>query len=75
MLAKPSNLERDANDLQFGLGSRTCIGKNISLLEISKAIPQVVRHFDFELENKGEWKCTNHWFVKPENFVCRVKRR
>ncbi|CAI4218950.1 unnamed protein product [Parascedosporium putredinis] len=30
----------------FGQGSRTCIGKNISLMEISKVIPQIVRQFD-----------------------------
>lgn len=32
------------------MGSRTCIGKNISLLEMTKLIPQLVRNFDFELE-------------------------
>ncbi|KFY13167.1 hypothetical protein V492_03442 [Pseudogymnoascus sp. VKM F-4246] len=35
--------------MPFGLGSRTCIGKNISLLEISKLIPELVRRYDFEL--------------------------
>lgn len=31
---------------QFGLGSRTCIGKNISLLEIYKLVPSFLRRFD-----------------------------
>ena len=61
--------------VQFGQGSRTCIGKNISLLEISKAIPQVIRYMDFELENEGEWEILTHWFTKPKNFLIRVKRR
>lgn len=30
----------------FGMGSRTCIGKNISLLEIYKLVPTVLRKFE-----------------------------
>lgn len=39
--------------LQFGMGSRTCIGKNISLLEIYKLVPSLLRAFDvsFPLES------------------------
>jgi cytochrome P450 len=61
--------------LQFGQGARTCIGKNISLLEISKTIPQLVRHFDIEMENLGEWTVATHWFAKPKDFECRARRR
>lgn len=32
--------------LQFGMGARTCIGKNISLLEIYKLVPTVLRRFE-----------------------------
>ncbi|RSL82330.1 hypothetical protein CEP51_005253 [Fusarium floridanum] len=32
---------------QFGQGSRTCIGKNISIMELSKVLPEIIRHFDF----------------------------
>ncbi len=35
-----------ATMLQFGMGSRTCIGKNISLLEIYKLVPSVLRRFE-----------------------------
>lgn len=63
----------------FGMGSRTCIGKNISLLEISKLIPQLVRRFDFELdgdvERNGGLVSENRWFVKPQNFRGRVLAR
>ena len=62
--------------LPFGLGSRTCLGRHISELEMSKLIPRVVRDFDFELENPGkEWTNKNHWFVKPTDFRVRVKSR
>jgi cytochrome P450 len=31
---------------QFGMGSRTCIGKNISLLELYKLVPSMLRRFE-----------------------------
>ncbi|KAJ6041289.1 uncharacterized protein N7446_010820 [Penicillium canescens] len=55
--------------MPFGQGSRTCIGKNISLLEIGKLIPQLVRNFDFELAGRQDRLVgQNHWFVKPQGF-------
>ncbi|KAL4807726.1 cytochrome P450 [Aspergillus unguis] len=55
--------------MPFGLGSRTCIGKNISLLEIAKLVPQLVRRFDFEVDTQQEMlQGENHWFVKPKGF-------
>lgn len=63
----------------LGMGTRTCIGKNISLLEISKLIPQLVRRFDFELdgdvERNGGLVCENRWFVKQQNFRVRILGR
>ena len=60
------------------MGSRTCIGKNISLLEMSKLVPQLVRKFDFqlgeELEKEGLKSC-NRWFVKQMNFEGKVFAR
>lgn len=67
----------DRNFLSFGNGPRTCIGKNISLLEMSKVIPQVVRKYDFHIvpNEEGEkytWK--TRWFAKP-SFFAKVSRR
>jgi cytochrome P450 len=67
----------DRNFLAFGNGPRTCIGKNISLLEMSKVIPQIVRKYDFEIvpNEKGErytWR--TRWFSKP-SFHAKVTRR
>ncbi len=55
----------------FGMGSRTCIGKNISLLEINKLVPQLLRNFDFVLDedlHSKEWTTLNRWFVKQVDF-------
>jgi hypothetical protein len=32
--------------LHFGMGARTCIGKNISLLEVYKLVPTLLRRFE-----------------------------
>jgi cytochrome P450 len=64
--------------LAFGMGSRTCIGKNISLLEMSKLVPQLVRRFDFVLDEdlkREGLRCANRWFVKQLNFRGRVFER
>ncbi|KAI2610114.1 cytochrome P450 [Hypoxylon fragiforme] len=54
---------------QFGMGSRTCIGKNISLLEIYKVVPSLLRRFDISFKDPNqEWKLINAWFVKQNNF-------
>lgn len=65
---------------QFGLGTRTCIGRHISMLEMSKLLPRVIREFDFELvaddaSRESGWTTRNFWFVKPKNFRVRVTRR
>lgn len=62
-------------DAQFGAGSRTCIGKNISILEMSKVIPQIVRAIDFEFKRpEQEWDVFCSWLVWPE-YECRVHPR
>lgn len=38
--------EMNGTMFQFGMGSRTCIGKNISLLEIYKLVPTMLRRFE-----------------------------
>lgn len=66
----------DRNFLAFGAGARTCLGKNISLLEMSKLVPQVLRRFDFELADPAkEWTLHDYWFVRQTGLICRVKRR
>jgi cytochrome P450 len=66
----------ERNFLAFGSGSRTCLGKNVSHLEMSKLVPQVLRRFEFELKDPDkEWILEDYWFVQQRGLVCRVKRR
>jgi len=60
---------------QFGAGSRSCIGKNISLLEMTKLVPSLVKRFDFvPADEDGEWKTHSGWFVKQNINVKVVDR-
>lgn len=62
--------------VQFGLGSRTCLGRHISMLEISKLIPYLIKNYDFELQDpEREWEAYNYWFVKPTRLNVRVRVR
>ncbi|KAI8963195.1 cytochrome P450 [Daldinia sp. FL1419] len=72
--AKKEEQERRVREMngmmfQFGMGARTCIGKNISLLEIYKVVPSLLRRFDIRFKDPNqEWKLVNAWFVKQQNF-------
>jgi cytochrome P450 len=68
-------LHHCANDRsQFGYGARTCIGKNISLLELTKLLPQLLRQIDFVPVHDGEWSIKTAWFVK-QKYEVRVRLR
>ncbi|KAF9631373.1 Cytochrome P450 [Lasiodiplodia theobromae] len=77
---KASEAERrrmDASFLAFGGGSRTCLGKHISMMEMMKVIPQLLREFEVQLEGgEGrEWKVKNRWFVQQEGLICALTKR
>jgi hypothetical protein len=58
---------------QFGRGARTCIGKNISMLEVVKVIPGLFRKLEFRLEDPSkEWEIDCGWFAK-QSFRCQRK--
>jgi hypothetical protein len=61
---------------QFGAGVRTCIGKNISIMEMGKFVPQVLRYFDVEWASKDPaWRVETYWFAKQHGLICRFKAR
>ncbi|CAK3813726.1 cytochrome P450 pisatin demethylase [Lecanosticta acicola] len=71
----PEQLTRMENYyLPFGAGSRTCIGKHISHLEMAKVIPELVKRYEFEFLKEG-YECANTWFVKQKEIMVKVKRR
>ncbi|KAK4198879.1 cytochrome P450 [Triangularia verruculosa] len=59
--------------LTFGAGRRTCLGKNISYLEICKLIPTLFWRYKMALE--GDWKVVNHWMVAQTGLNVRMTPR
>ncbi|KAI9654563.1 MAG: hypothetical protein M1831_005324 [Alyxoria varia] len=87
-------LEADAKKLKemkaamfhFGAGSRSCIGKNISILEVYKLVPNLLRHFKvclaFNLlqtltftDPAKDWQLTDWWFVRQHDFHVKFEKR
>ncbi|KAF2837744.1 benzoate 4-monooxygenase cytochrome-like protein P450 [Patellaria atrata CBS 101060] len=65
-----------ATMFQFGAGARTCIGKNISLLEIYKLVPSFLRRFEISLVDPTKpWRLHNAWFVRQLDFNVRFTAR
>ncbi|KAH6698502.1 pisatin demethylase [Leptodontidium sp. MPI-SDFR-AT-0119] len=60
----------------FGMGSRTCLGKNISLLEMHKLVPALLRRYKFYFAREDtEWNIHNAWFIRQTGFEVRIKSR
>ncbi|KAJ2985333.1 hypothetical protein NUW58_g5590 [Xylaria curta] len=78
--------EMNGHMFQFGMGARTCIGKNISLLEMYKLVPSLLRRSRRALltvhvtqirfkDPSQDWKTVNAWFIKQQNFQALFERR
>ncbi|OQV05442.1 hypothetical protein CLAIMM_10183 [Cladophialophora immunda] len=73
---QPGAEQMDRYMLQFGGGPRTCVGKNISLTEIHKMLPNMLRRYRLELvAPKKEWKTHNFWFNKQTGINVKIVRR
>ncbi|KAI0024608.1 cytochrome P450 [Xylariomycetidae sp. FL0641] len=62
--------------LTFGAGHRTCIGKNISYLEIYKLIPTLFARYDMAFADpQKEWSVTNRWMVIQQGLEVYLHRK
>ncbi|KAJ5697351.1 hypothetical protein N7488_011035 [Penicillium malachiteum] len=62
--------------MTFGYGSRTCIGKNFSIMEMGKLVPQIIRKFEIEwTSDQPEWHVETFWFAKQHGVICRLRSR
>ncbi|CAK7213413.1 hypothetical protein SEUCBS140593_001841 [Sporothrix eucalyptigena] len=60
----------------FSAGSHTCLGKNISLMEITKLIASLLVRYDIALEDpeaKLSFKC--RWFTPQKGLNVKITRR
>lgn len=67
--------ETDSAVAQFGLGSRTCLGRSIATLEMAKIIPELLRAYEFRLAPDERWETRNFWFCLPTEMSIQLKRR
>ncbi|CAI7643447.1 unnamed protein product [Penicillium pancosmium] len=60
----------------FGGGSRVCLGKNISYLEMYKVIPELLIRFKFELQNPDKrWSLKNAFFTYTKGVEVTIQKR
>jgi cytochrome P450 len=60
----------------LGAGSRTCIGRNTSLMEVTKIIPQLLKGFKGKLAYpEREWVAKNVGFVQQSGPDVLLKRQ
>jgi cytochrome P450 len=71
-----SSFRADTDSYQFGYGSRTCVGRNLALVEIHAFVGGFVRNFDCELVNK-ERPCAprSFWFSLQERLMIKLRTR
>jgi len=65
----------ERNFLAFGTGSRTCLGKNVSLMEMNKLVPQMLRRYELKLSTEKPWTIENYWFAKQLGLYCKISKR
>lgn len=63
------------SDLSFGAGTRKCIGMNLGLLEVYKAVATLVAMFEFELATSEEWDLKAQLFPRATGIICRIRQR
>lgn len=59
----------------FGGGARTCLGKNIALLEITKFIPEFFRRFRIDLVDPARYTYRSVWLVTQSGLDVHLKAR
>jgi cytochrome P450 len=61
---------------QFGGGSHLCLGRNLALLEMNKALPQLIRRYDLQLVHpERPLKHNTTFFVVQKGLEVFVQQR
>ena len=62
--------------LAFRAGKRSCLGKNIAMLELHKLVPALFLKFKIELDDPSrEWEVGNAWVLSQTGLSVRLALR
>ena len=61
--------------LVFGAGKRSCLGKNIAMLELAKVVPAVLMRFRLDFVGQGQWRVRNKWVLDQTGLKVRLGER
>lgn len=60
----------------FGAGSRVCLGRHLSMIEMRKIVPQLLRKFEIRLQDsEAEWHVHTAWFTPQKMPSCTMTKR
>ncbi|KAI4596292.1 hypothetical protein KJ359_005421 [Pestalotiopsis sp. 9143b] len=68
--------EMDRYNVTFGYGSRTCVGRNLALVEINHFVAEFCQRYDAEFVNKARpFKVVSQWFSYQDDMFVSLKLR
>ena len=59
----------------FGAGSRSCVGKNIAMLEMCKFVPELFRRFEMLLVDPNRYQIRSTWLVFQSGLDVKMRWR
>lgn len=66
----------DQHILTFGAGKRTCLGRNIAMLELMKVVPALLLRYDMKMEDpERDWTVINSWAVRQEGLEVLLQKK
>ncbi|KAI7153473.1 cytochrome P450 [Hortaea werneckii] len=64
------------HDMSFGYGTRICVGRHITMIEMYKLLPVLLRFYTFEFADpNAEWSVWHGWFQHQKNVNVTVRER
>lgn len=60
--------------LTFSAGKRSCLGKNIAMMEMYKVVPALLMRFpNMQLVDKSQWKVKNAWVLAQTGLFVKLE--
>lgn len=64
----------DHDILTFSAGKRSCLGKNIAMMEMCKVVPALVMKFpNMQIVDKSQWKVKNAWVLAQTGLFVELE--